>query len=98
MHDRNALIISHISVLIRSEILTLCSRASEILTTQNLSAMTAAICLWIHTTVIARNPGWQSSEMMCALSPEVWEDKWPCVLSNYNVQCKDYFRMEMRYN
>lgn len=51
------------------------SRAVELLTTQNLSTTTAAICLWIRGTVLARNPGWQSSEMMCALSLEVWEDK-----------------------
>ncbi len=51
------------------------SRPSEILNTQSLSMTTAAICLWIRTTVIARNPGWQSSETMCALSLEVWEDK-----------------------
>lgn len=51
------------------------SRASEILTTQNLSTATAAICRRVHAAAIA------SSEM-CALSPEVWEYRSPCVLLN----------------
>lgn len=53
--ERNALIISHISVLTRSKILTLRSGASQLLT----SRQPPTICVWIHSRTMGRNPRWQ---------------------------------------
>lgn len=57
--ERNALIISHISVVTRSKILTLRSGASELLATQNLSVTTTNLRLDSHSKIMGRNPQWQ---------------------------------------
>lgn len=69
----------HISVLIRSKILTPRSRASEILTTQNLSAATTAICLRICGAVIAGKPGMAKAQRWCVHRP------WRCERINDHV-------------